>query len=166
MPVEFRYAQIEIDGKPVLVDKQTIADASQALRDSLEKVVKLSDEITAKGFALQTPDGMEPVILGDANSFAAWLSKTIAGATFDLKAEIDKLPEPLKGGLTVVAGTKLVLYSAVLFSLPADARKGNDKIKAMYGEIVFGFRVNLKSADFPVGLNEIVIAVNNFSAAA
>jgi hypothetical protein len=86
------------------------------------------------------------------------------GATFDLDKEIKKLPEPLSTGLSVVAHANLVLYSAALFYIPEAARKGNDKIKAMYGEIVFGFRVNMSSPDFPLGLNEIVIAVNNFSA--
>jgi hypothetical protein len=164
MPVEFRYAQVEINNKPVLVDKAAIAEASQALRDGLAKIIALTDEIKESGFALETPDGMQPVVLGSAFDFSKWLSAKL-GATFDLKTEVDKLPEPLSKGLSVVAGTDLVLYSAALFYIPEAKRKDNDKIKAMYGEIVFGFRVNMSNPDFPLGLNEIVIAVNNFSPA-
>lgn len=164
MPVEFRYAQIEINNKPVLVDKAAIADASQLLRDGLAKVAALTDEIKESGFALETPDGMQPVVLGSAFDFSKWLSAKL-GATFDLKTEVGKLPDPLKTGLSVVAGTDLVLYSAALFYIPKEQRGDGNKIKAMYGEIVFGFRVNLSSTEFPLGLNEIVIAVNNFLAA-
>lgn len=161
MPVEFRYAQIEINDKPVLVDKAAIDDASKALKDGLAKVENLTEAILESGFALETPDGMQPVVLGNASGFSKWLT-TKMGASFDLDEEIKKLPAPLSTGLSVVANTDLVLYSAALFYIPAAKRKDKPKIKAMYGEIVFGFRVNLKSDDFPLGLNEIVIAVNNF----
>lgn len=165
MPVEFRYAQIEINQKPVLVDKQTIADASLVIKDGLARVTELTEAIMQSGFALQTPEGMQPIVLGNALGFSKWLSETL-GASFDLGAEIRKLPPPLSTGLNVLAGTDLVLYSAALFYIPKEKRDTDGKIKAMYGEIVFGFRVNLTSPDFPLGLNEIVIAVNNFPAAA
>lgn len=163
MPVEFRYAQIEINGKPVLVDKAAIADARQVLKDGLAKVTALSDEVKAKGFAMQTPDGMQPIVLGNAVQFSNWLASKMS-ASFDMQAEINKLPEPLKTGLSVVANTDLVLYSAALFYVPVPRDAPAPKPKSIYGEIVFGFRVNLSSPDFPLALNEIVIAVNNFDA--
>jgi len=163
MPVEFRYAQIEINGKPVLVDKAAIAEARQVLKDGLAKVTALTDEVKAKGFAMQTPDGMQPIVLGNAIQFSNWLTNMM-GASFDLRAEIGKLPDPLKTGLSVVANTDLVLYSAALFYVPVPSDAPAPKPKSIYGEIVFGFRVNMSSSDFPLALNEIVIAVNNFSA--
>jgi hypothetical protein len=44
MPVEFKYAQIEINAKPVLVDKAAIADAKQLIKGGLAEVTaKVTD---------------------------------------------------------------------------------------------------------------------------
>ncbi|MBC8031870.1 MAG: hypothetical protein H7Z16_17440 [Pyrinomonadaceae bacterium] len=167
MSVSFKYAMVEISGKPVLVDQKKIGEAAKALRDALTKIEGLTNEVLQKGFALQTPEGMKPVNLGSANDFSAWVAGTMK-STFDLTESIGKLPEPFKTGLGTLAATDIVIYSAVLFYTgdtgtgPAAAMKNK-----LYGELVIGFQVpDTFMKDFPVALREIVIAVNNYPVAA
>ena len=70
MSVSFKYAMVEINGKPVLVDQKKINDAAKSLRDALVKMEGLTNDILQKGFALQTPEGMTPLNLGSASDLA------------------------------------------------------------------------------------------------
>lgn len=161
MPVNFRYAMIEINGKPVLVDRKAIADASRTIRDAVAKISDLKDAVLTNGFALQTPEGMSPVTLGSATDFANWVSKHLAGGSFSLTDSIAALPDPFKSGLSALASTDLIIYSAALF-YTGDTGKPATKNK-MYGELVIGFFVPATfMQDFPVRLREIVIQVNNY----
>jgi len=163
MSVSFRYALIEISGKPVLVDQKKIDEAAKALKDAVTKIEGLTTELLKKGFALQTPEGMKPVNLGSANAFSVWVSARM-NSTFNLAESISTLPEPFKGGLKLLTNTDIVIYSAALFYTgdtgdgPAAALKNK-----LYGELVIGFQVpDSFMKDFPLALREIVIAVNNY----
>ena len=158
MPVSFKYAMIEINKKPVLVDQQTIAEATKSLRDGLAKIEALTDDVLKKGFVFQTPEGMSPVNLGSPEELSDWVSGQM-NSSFKLKDSIDGLPEPFKTGLKGLAETDLVIYSAALF-YTGGAAVGGSKL---YGELVIGFQVpDTFMADFPLRLREIVLAVNNY----
>lgn|GEM_PF-7032880 len=163
MPVSFKYAMVEINGKPVLVDQKKIDDASKALKDAVTKIQGLTTNVLKNGFALQTPEGMNPVNLGSANDFSLWVGKTM-NSDFKLKDSIAGLPEPFKGGLSALINTDLIIYSAALFYTGVtDDEKTSKKL---YGELVIGFKVpDDFMKDFPLALREIVIAVNNYPAA-
>ena len=160
MSVEFKYALVEINKKPVLVDKKAIDEASAALKLAVAKVEGLTAELLKKGFALETPEGMSPVVLGTANDFSVWVNAKM-NSDFNLKDSIATLPDPFKSGLIALVDTELVIYSAALFytgetGAPATAKK-------LYGELVIGFRVpETFMQDFPLALREIVIAINNY----
>ena len=143
MPVNFKYAMVAINGKPVLVDQKKFDDASKALREALLKIEGLTAAALQNGYALQTPEGMKPLILGTANDFSKWVSAKMTGGEFDLQKSIGTLPEPFKTGLaalttTVIAALELVMplwlaalivtvvYAAVAGVL---ALRGRDKIK-------------------------------------
>lgn len=161
MSVNFKFALVEINGKPVLVDRKALEDAAKSLRDAIEKITALKEADLSNSFALETPEGMSPVILGSANDFANWISKTMAGGQFDLSASIATLPDPFKTGLKALTNTDLVIYSAALF-YTGDTKKPETKNK-MYGELVIGFQVpNDFMVDFPLRLREIVIMVHNY----
>ena len=164
MAVEFKYALVEINKKPVLVDKKLIDDASEALRTAVAKVDGLTAELMKKGFALETPEGMSPVVLGTANDFSVWVNAKM-NSTFDLKASIGTLPDPFKTGLAKLVDTELVIYSAVLFYTgdTGSTGKAAELKNKLYGELVIGFRVPEDfMKDFPLALREIVIAINNY----
>ena len=164
MSVYFQFALVEINGKPVLVDRKALDDAAKSLRDAIARLKEKEpwkDVNLANGFALQTPEGMTPVTLGSATDFANWVSKNMAGGEFDLTKTIATLPEPFKTGLSGLARTDLVIYSAALFYT------GDTKVEAtknkMYGELVIGFQVpNDLMTTFPLRLREIVIQINNY----
>jgi hypothetical protein len=161
MSVSFKYAMVEISGKPVLVDQKKFDDASKALRDAVTKINGLTTELLQNGFALQTPEGMKPVNLGSANDFSNWVTKKM-NSTFSLADSINGLPDPFKGGLKALTSTDLVIYSAALFYT---GETGGEATKnKLYGEMVIGFQVPDGFMDFPVALREIVIAVNNYPA--
>jgi hypothetical protein len=161
MSVNFKFALVEINGKPVLVDRKALDDAAKSLRDAIEKITVLKDAVLTNGFALQTPEGMSPVTLGSANDFSVWVSNRLAGGSFNLKASIETLPDPFKSGLAALTNTDLVVYSAALF-YTGDTGKPETKNK-MYGELVIGFQVPKDfMTDFPLRLREIVIQVNNY----
>jgi hypothetical protein len=160
MPVSFKYAMVAINGKPVLVDQKKIDEASKALRDAVSKIDGLTTELLKKGFALQTPEGMKPVILGSANDFSVWIAAKME-STFSLSTSIAGLPEPFKSGLELLTNTDLIIYSASLF-YTGDTGATQTKNK-LYGELVIGFQVpDTFMKDFPLALREIVIAVNNY----
>src|SRR5687767_8875924 len=129
MPVNFKYAMVEINGKPVLVDQKTFDVASKALKDGLARVTELTKELRAKGFALETPEGMSPVTLGSANDFANWVSANLDGGKFNLSDSIGALPEPFKSGLSALTNTKLVIYSAALFYYTVETKDKTDETK-------------------------------------
>jgi len=162
MSVNFKFALVEINGKPVLVDRKAIEDATKSLRDAIAKISDLKDAVLTNGFALETPEGMSPVILGSANDFAKWVSNNLAGGSFDLSASIATLPDPFKTGLKLLTETELVIYSAALF-YTGDTGVPKTKNK-LYGELVIGFQIpeGAMKADFPLKLREIVIQVNNY----
>jgi hypothetical protein len=160
MPVNFKYAMVEINGKPVLVDQKKIGDASSSLRKAVTKIEGMTDTILKAGFALQTPDGMKPVILGSADDFSVWVS-TMMKSDFSLSKSIEDLPEPFKSGLSAIVRTDLVIYSAALFYTGASTVTALDK--KLFGELVIGFQVpDDVMKDFPLRLREIVIQVNNY----
>ena len=162
MSVNFKYALVEINAKPVLVDRLALEDAAKSLRDAIAKIAALKDKDLTNGFALQTPEGMSPVTLGSANDFANWVSANLAGGSFDLSASIATLPDPFKTGLRLLTETELVIYSAALF-YTGDTKDAATKNK-MYGELVIGFQIpeGAMKADFPLKLREIVIQVHNY----
>jgi hypothetical protein len=165
MPVNFKYAMVAINGKPVLVDQKKFDDASKALREALLKIDGLTAAVLQNGFALQTPEGMKPVILGSANDFAKWVSDKMAGGQFKLAESIGTLPEPFKTGLATLTNTDLVIYSAALFYTgdTGPSEKAAVQKNKLYGELVIGFQVPESFMnDFPIALREIVIAVNNY----
>jgi len=163
MSVSFKYAMVEINGKPVLVDQKKINDAAKSLRDALVKIDGLTTELLQKGFALQTPEGMAPLNLGSASDFSNWVTAKM-NSTFSLKDSVNSLPDPFKTNLQAIIETDLVIYSASLF-YTGDTGVETSKNK-LYGELIIGFQIpdNLM-ADFPLRLREIVIVVNNFPAA-
>lgn len=164
MSVNFKFALVEINGKPVLVDRLALKDAAKSLQDAIAKIAALKEANLTNGFALQTPEGMSPVILGSATDFANWISQTMAGGQFDLKTSIAGLPDPFKSGLAALTNTDLVIYSAALF-YTGDTKKPETKNK-MYGELVIGFQVPKDfMTDFPLRLREIVIQVHNYPSA-
>ena len=165
MPVSFKYAMIEINGKPVLVDQKKFDDASKALKDAVSKVEGLTTDLLKKGFALQTPEGMKPVNLGSATDFSGWVTKRM-NSDFNLTTSIGGLPEPFKSGLQTLADTDLVVYSAALFYTGDTGSAAPPETKnKLYGELVIGFQVpDSFMKDFPLALREIVIAVNNYPA--
>jgi len=163
MSVSFKYAMVEINGKPVLVDQKKINEAAKSLRDALVKIEGLTNDILQNGFALQTPEGMAPLNLGSASDFSNWVTSKM-NSTFSLSDSVNSLPDPFKTGLKAIIETDLVIYSASLFytgdtGVPATKNK-------LYGELIIGFQIpdNLMT-DFPLRLREIVIVVNNFPAA-
>jgi len=159
MAVSFKYALIEINKKPVLVDKKKFDEAPEDLQKALKKIDGLT---TDQGFALQTPEGMSPVHLGTANDFSDWV-RTKMNSTFSLKDSIGTLPDPFKSGLTALVDTELVIYSAVLFYTGMTTK--TELQKKLYGELVIGFQVpKTFMQDFPMALREIVIGVNNYPA--
>lgn len=160
MPVNFKYAMVEINKKPVLVDQKKIGDAQASLRKAVTKIDKMTDAILKAGFVLQTPDGMKPLILGSADDFSVWISAQMGG-TFSLSDSIKDLPPPFKDGLSAIVRTDLVIYSAALFYTGAnDVTELNKKL---FGELVIGFQVpDDVMKDFPLRLREIVIQVNNY----
>ena len=162
MSVSFKYALIEINGKPVLVDQKKIDDAAKSLKDALTKIQGLTNDVLQKGFALQTPEGMAPVTLGSASDFSNWVTAKM-NSTFKLTDSIATLPDPFKSGLTALVETDLVIYSASLFYT---GDTGNDATKnKLYGELIIGFEIpDTFMQDFPLRLREIVIVVNNYPA--
>lgn len=160
MATSFKYALVEINNNPVLVDQRTIDEATTALRNGLKE---LKEDTLKKGFALQTPEGMNPVVLGSVSNFSDWATKKM-DLVFSLKDEIKKLPDPFKSGLSGLANTDLVLYSAALFYTGVSQTE-KPKTTNLYGELVIGFRIpDTFMQDFPLALREIVLAVNNFPA--
>ena len=117
MATSFRYALVEISGKPVLVDRRAIAEATTALREAINRIEEVKEEIKKSGFAMQTPEGMRPVVLGNLAGFVTWATDQM-GIDFSLGDEIKKLPEPFKSGLSGIVDTDLVLYSAAFVYLP------------------------------------------------
>ncbi len=162
MAVSFKYALVEINKKPVLVDRKKYDDATKELKEALIEIEGLTEAILKKGFALETPEGMSPLHLGTANDFSDWVAAKM-NSTFSLKTSIATLPDPFKSGLEALVDTELVIYSAALFYTGAT---GDDKTKnKLYGELVIGFQVpETFMKDFPLALREIVIAVNNYPA--
>jgi len=141
-----------------LVDQKKIGDAQASLRKAVQKIDKMTDDILKAGFALQTPEGMKPVILGSADDFSVWVTAQMGGE-FSLKTSIEQLPEPFKGGLSAIVRTDLVIYSAALFYTGENAVDG----KKLFGELVIGFQVpDDVMKTFPLRLREIVIQVNNY----
>ena len=163
MPVTFKYAMFEISGKPVLVDQKKIDEASKALRDGLAQIKDLKEGILKTGFALQTPEGMNPVVLGNVDKFCNWVASSLdvksGDDPFSLDKEIGKLPPPFSTVIAKLASIDIKLYSAALFYIPKDAPK------KLYGELVIGFEVNLSDPSFPLALQEIVISISNYDAA-
>jgi hypothetical protein len=160
MAVEFKYALVEINKKPVLVDKKKIDDAPDALKTALAKIDGLTTEALQHGFALETPEGMSPLVLGTANDFSVWVTAKM-NSTFNLKASIGTLPDPFKSGLNAMIDTELVIYSAVLFYTGETGKP--ETAKKLYGELVIGFKIpETLMKDFPLALREIVIAINNY----
>ena len=160
MAVEFKYALVEINKKPVLVDRKKFDDAATALKDALLKVEGLTADALKNGFAMETPEGMSPLQLGTAIDFSDWVAKKM-NSTFSLKTSIESLPEPFKGGLSTLANTELIIYSAVLFYTGETGKP--ETAKKLYGELVIGFRVPATfMQEFPLALREVVIAVNNY----
>ncbi|WP_447962651.1 hypothetical protein [Nitrospira sp. Ecomares 2.1] len=155
MALKFKYALVEINSKPVLVDKKAFAEASQALRDALAKVSAITKEVKEKGFALQTPEGMIPVNLGSASDFSKWVTNKLEIKNFDLGKEVAELPSPARDVANILINTDLVLYSAALFYT-------GEPLKKLYGELVIGFKLPEDAMDFPLALKEIVIAVDNY----
>ena len=162
MQVNFKLARIEINGKPVLVDRKKLDDAPKAFRSAVKKIKALEKADLSKGFALTTPEKLSPVILGSATDFANWVGTKLADGKFNLEESIATLPEPFSSGLKTVTNTELIIYSAALF-YTGDTGKPETKDK-MYGELVIGFQVPDEFMDkFPLRLREIVIQVNNLS---
>jgi hypothetical protein len=160
MAVSFKYALVEINKKPVLVDKKKFDEAAEALKDALTKIDGLTADVLKNGFALETPEGMSPLHLGTATDFSDWVTAKME-STFKLKDSIDSLPDPFKSGLSALANTELVIYSAVLF-YTGDTKVAKTKNK-LFGELLIGFQVpETFMKDFPLALREIVIAVNNY----
>lgn len=161
MPVNFKFAVFEISDKPVLVEQQKIDDTSKALKEGLAKVPALTDALLKTGFGLETPEGMDPVVLGNVNNFCDWVAKKLEvkndGAAFSLDKEIKKLPPPFNDVVAKLTSIDIKLYSAALFYIPKDAPK------KLYGELVIGFEVKLSDPGFPLALDEIVISINNFT---
>ena len=161
MAVSFKFAVFEISDKPVLVEQQKIDDTSKALRDGLAKVKELTDALLKTGFGLETPEGMDPVVLGNVNNFCDWVAKKLEvkndGQNFNLNTEIQKLPPPFSTVVAKLSSIDIKLYSASLFYIPKDAPK------KLYGELVIGFEVKLSDPGFPLALDEIVISINNFT---
>ena len=164
MPVTFKFALFEISGKPVLVDQKKIDETSKALKDGLAQVTALTDTMLKSGFSLETPEGMNPVVLGNVDKFCDWVAANLDvktdGQPFSLDKEIKKLPPPFSTVIAKLASIDIKLYSAALFYIPKDAPK------KLYGELVIGFEVNLSDPGFPLALQEIVISINNYEAAA
>ena len=162
MPVNFKFAVFEISGKPVLVDRKKIDETSKELKDGLAKVTALTDEILKTGFGLETPEGMNPVVLGNVDNFCNWVAAKLEvkndGQAFKLDTEIKKLPPPFSTVVAKLASIDIKLYSAALFYVPDKAPK------KLYGELVIGFEVKLSDPGFPLALDEIVISINNFTA--
>ncbi len=172
MPVRFEYALVEINGKPVLVDQTTFDQASEAFRDALAKIEEITHEIREAGFALQTPEGMRPVVLGSLTDFTGWVSRQLGIENFSLENEAGNLPDPFGSGLQGLVRTDLVLYSASLFytaqALESSKKKTKtNDVKRFYGELVIGFRIPPDfMQSFPLRLREVVLAVNNYPAPA
>jgi hypothetical protein len=162
MPVNFKFAVFEISGKPVLVDRKKIDETSKELKDGLAKVTALTDELLKTGFGLETPEGMNPVVLGNVDNFCNWVALKLDvkndGNAFKLDTEIKKLPPPFSTVVAKLASIDIKLYSAALFYVPEKAPK------KLYGELVIGFEVKLSDPGFPLALDEIVISINNFTA--
>ena len=163
MPVNFKFAVFEISGKPVLVDRKKIDETSKELRDGLAKVTTLTDEILKTGFGLETPEGMNAVVLGNVDNFTDWVAakldaKNEDGTAFKLDKAIAKLPPPFSNVIAKLTSIDIKLYSAALFYIPENAPK------KLYGELVIGFEVKLSDPGFPLALDEIVISINNFTA--
>ena len=161
MPVNFKFAVFEISEKPVLVDRKKIDETSKELKDGLAKVTALTEAMLTAGFGLETPEGMNPVVLGNVNNFTNWVTdkldvKNDDGTAFKLDKAIEKFPPPFKTVVAKLTSIDIKLYSAALFYVP-----GAPKQK-LYGELVIGFEVQLKEEGFPLALNEIVISINNF----
>ena len=161
MPVNFKFAVFEISGKPVLVDRKKIDETSKELKNGLAKITELTDEILKTGFGLETPEGMNPVVLGNVDNFCDWVAKKLdvknEGQAFKLDTEIRKLPPPFSTVIAKLASIDIKLYSAALFYVPDKAPK------KLYGELVIGFELRLNDPGFPLALDEIVISINNFS---
>lgn len=162
MPVEFKFAVFEISGKPVLVDQKKIDETSKGLKDGLAKITTLTEAMLTAGFGLETPEGMNPVVLGNVDNFCNWVAAKLEvkndGQKFDLTKEINKLPPPFSTVIAKLASIDIKLYSAALFYVPGPPKK-------LYGELVIGFEVKLSDPEFPLALDEIVISINNFAAA-
>lgn len=159
MPVNFKFAVFEISGKPVLVDRKKIDETSKELKDGLAKVTTLTEAMLTAGFGLETPEGMNPVVLGNVDNFCNWVAAKLEvkndGAAFKLDTEIRKLPPPFSTVIAKLASIDIKLYSAALFYVPGPPQK-------LYGELVIGFEVKLSDPGFPLALDEIVISINNF----
>ncbi|HKY43345.1 MAG TPA: hypothetical protein VJM50_09635 [Pyrinomonadaceae bacterium] len=161
MPVNFKFAVFEISGKPVLVDRKKIDETSKELKDGLAKVTTLTEAMLTAGFGLETPEGMNPVVLGNVDKFTGWVAEKLDvknddGTAFKLEKAIEKLPKPFSTVVAKLTSIDIKLYSAALFYAPdAPTRK-------LYGELVIGFEVKLSDPGFPLALDEIVISINNF----
>lgn len=162
MGVNFEYALVEINGKEVLVNKEDLAKAAESLRkrvdEIIEKVAQVKDDVKQNGFALETPPGMSPLVLGSASDFSDWASRQM-GLDFKLEKEIDGLPDPFKTGLSGLSRTELVLYSASLIYTGVKVKKN----PGLYGELLIGFQIpDDMMQDFPLALRQVVIKVDNY----
>jgi hypothetical protein len=160
MAVNFKYLMIEINGKPVLVDKKALNEASQSLREEVKKIKALTDGVLKNGFAVETPEGMTPVRLGSAEDFSVWVSAKMGGS-FDLSSSIGTLPSPFKEALGALVTADLVIYSASLFYTGDTGDVATQK--KLYGELVLGVQFPPITPDsFPLALREVVIEVDNY----